>query len=325
MPEWGNETRLGSGAHEVPEISVVIPCRNEEHNAPLIAQAVIAQLEPLTNSFDIIFIDNESTDRTVAVVREMCRSDPRIRLIVNSRNFGQMRSPVHAVFVARGSAVIGMSADFQDTPELLPQFVRHWRAGAPIVLGVREGEKSGPVLHVIRALSYRLQQRFGDYKAIPNATGFGLYDRKVVDAIKDINEPEPFFRALLVETGYDIVTIPYQRPGRSSGRSNNNFFTLLDFALNSLAGSSKNLLRAPLYVAFVMALLTAFCMSGALFAAFFGRSVQLWLLAAALEAQFCLLFGFLGLIGVQIKLISERTRNQPLVLERERVNFPPGY
>jgi glycosyltransferase involved in cell wall biosynthesis len=318
------EGRLPTGP-EIPEISVVIPCRNEEENAPLIAQAVIAELEPVTNSFDIIFIDNDSSDRTVDVVREMCRKDPRIRLIVNSRNFGQMRSPTHAIFAARGKAVIGMCADFQDPPKLIPRFVRHWRDGTPIVLGVREGEKSGPLLRLFRKLSYKLQKSFGDYQAIPNATGFGLYDRKVVQAIKAMNEPEPFFRGLLVETGYDIITIPYRRPARAGGRSNNNFFTLLDFALNGLAGSSKSLLRAPLYVAFFMGLLTAFCLGGALFAAFADRSVQLWLLAAALEGQFCLLFGFLGLIGVQIKLVSERTRNQALVLEKERVNFPADY
>ena len=310
---------------EGPEISVVIPCRNEEDNAPLIAQAVIAQLEPVARSFDIIFIDNESTDRTVEVVRAICARDPRIRLIVNSRNFGQMRSPTHGIFCAQGKAVIGMCADFQDSPELLPEFVRIWRAGVPIVLGVREGEKTGPVLRFFRELSYKLQKSFGDYQAIPNATGFGLYDRKVVDAIKAMNEPEPFFRGLLVETGFDIATIEYRRPPRAGGKSNNNFFTLLDFALNGLAGSSKNLLSAPLYVAFLIGLLTVFCLGGALFAAVFGRSVQLWLLAAALEGQFCLLFGFLGLIGVQIKLISERTRNQALVLEKERVNFPADY
>ena len=313
------------GATAKPEITVVIPCRNEEQNAPLIAQAVIEQLEPITRAFDIIFIDNESTDRTVDVVRAMCARDPRIRLIVNSRNFGQMRSPTHGIFAARGEAVIGMCADFQDSPELLPDFVRHWRQGAPIVLGVREGEKSGPVLRFFRELSYKLQHRFGDYQAIPNATGFGLYDRKVVDAIRAMNEPEPFFRGLLVETGFDITTLTYKRPARAGGRSNNNFFTLLDFALNGLAASSKNLLRAPLYVAFLMALLTVFSLGGALFALFTDRSVQLWLLAAALEGQFCLLFLFMGLIGVQIKLISERTRNQPLVLEKERVNFPPDF
>lgn len=305
----------------LPEVSVAIPCRNEEDNAPLIAQAVIDQLEPVTSSFEIIFIDNASSDRTVEVIRAMCARDLRIKLIVNSRNFGQMRSPTHAIYSATGQAVIGMCADFQDPPTLLPEFIRRWRAGTPIVLGVRKAEKTGPILRAFRELSYFLQKSFGDYQAIPNATGFGLYDRKVVEAIKAMNEPEPFFRGLLVETGFDIETITYERPLRTGGKSNNNFFTLLDFALNGLAGSSKKLLRAPLYVAFVMALFTLFCLGGAAFALAYGRSVQLWLFAAALEAQFCLIFGFLGLLGVQIKLISERTRNQALVLERERVNF----
>lgn len=306
-----------------PEVSVAIPCLNEEKNAPLIAQAVIDQLETITDQFEIIFIDNASTDRTVDVIRALCEQDRRIRLIVNSRNFGQMRSPTHAIYSATGAAVIGMCADFQDPPELLPEFIRRWREGSAIVLGVRSEEKTSVILKLFRNLSYSLQKAFGDYQTIPNATGFGLYDRAVVEAIKELNEPEPFFRGLLVETGYPIDCIRYKRPLRAGGRSNNNFFTLLDFALNGLAGSSKKLLRAPLYVSFVMGLLTLFCLAGAVFAWIYGRSVQLWLLAAALEAQFCLLFGFLGLIGVQIKLISERSRNQALVLERERVNFPP--
>lgn len=317
--------RAMSNTSNTPEVSVVIPCRNEEDNAGPIARTVIELLEPVTASFDIIFIDNESSDRTVEVIRGLCQQDPRIRLIVNSRNFGQMRSPTHGIFAARGRAVIGLCADFQDPPEMLPHFIHHWREGCPIVLGVREAEKTGPILRFFRELSYKLQAAFGDYQAIPNATGFGLYDRKVVDSIKAMNEPEPFFRGLLVETGYTIKTLPYRRPERTGGKSNNNFFTLLDFALNGLAGSSKNLLRAPLYVAFFMGLLTVICLGGALFAAILGRSVQLWLLAAALEGQFCLLFAFLGLMGVQIKLISERTRNQALVLEKERVNFPAGY
>lgn len=319
-------TEPGGPTPEIsPEISVVIACRNEEDNAEAIASAVIEQLETVSDSFDVIFIDNESQDRTVEIVRAMCARDPRIRLIVNTRNYGQMRSPTHGIYQAGGRSVISMCADFQDSPALLPEFVRRWRAGTPIVLGVRESEKSGPVLRFMRGLSYSLQKRFGDYPIIPNATGFGIYDRRVVEAIRALNEPEPFFRGLLVETGFPIETIPFQRPQRAGGRSNNNFFTLLDFALNGLAGSSKKLLRAPLYVAFFMALLTIVCLLGAVVAAFTGRSVQLWLLAAMLEGQFCLLFLFLGLLGVQMALVSERTRNQPLVLERERVNFPPDY
>lgn len=308
----------------VPEISVVLACRNEEDNAAAIAAAVIEKLDPIAESFELIFIDNESQDRTVEIVKGMCARDPRIRLIVNTRNFGQMRSPTHGIYQAGGRAVISMCSDFQDTPDLLPEFVQRWRAGSDIVLGVRESEKSGAILTFMRGLSYRLQKRFGDYAIIPNATGFGIYDRRVVEAIRALNEPEPFFRGLLVETGYAIETIPFKRPPRAGGKSNNNFFTLLDFALNGLAGSSKKLLRAPLYVAFFISLLTFICLLGATVAAFTDHSWQLWLFAAMLEGQFGLLFLFMGLLGVQVALISERTRNQPLVIERERVNFPDG-
>ena len=308
-----------------PEISVVIACRNEEENVEAIADAVSRELDSVDADFDIIFIDNESTDRTVDLVKSICARNPRVRLIVNTRNFGQMRSPTHGIFQAGGHAVISMCADFQDSPALIPEFVRRWRNGAPIVLGVRQREKSSPMLAAMRRLSYSLQRRFGDYPIIPNATGFGIYDARVVRAIQSLNEPEPFFRGLLVETGYAIETIAFKRPERAGGRSNNNFFTLLDFALNGLAGSSKGLLRAPLYVAFFIGLLTVISIAGALVAAFTGRSVQLWLLSAMLEGQFTLLFLFLGLIGVQIRQISDRTRNTPLVLERERVNFPADY
>lgn len=308
-----------------PEVSVVIACRNEEDNVEAIAAAVAEQLESVDATFDIIFIDNQSTDRTVEAVKAMCARDRRVRLIVNTRNFGQMRSPTHGIYQAGGRAVISMCADFQDSPALIPEFVRRWRSGADIVLGVREREKSSPVLTAMRSLSYGLQRKFGDYPIIPNATGFGIYDRRVVRSIEALNEPEPFFRGLLVETGFSIETIAFKRPERAAGRSKNNFFTLLDFALNGLAGSSKGLLRAPLYVAFFIAVLTLVSLIGAVVAAFTGRSVQLWLFSAMLEGQFALLFLFLGLIGVQIRAISDRTRNTPLVLERERVNFPPGY
>lgn len=308
-----------------PEVSVVIACRNEQDNAEAIAAAVIEQLETVTDSFDIIFIDNDSQDRTVEIVKGICAREPRVRLIVNTRDFGQMRSPTHGIYQAGGRSVISMCADFQDSPALLPEFVRRWRAGTDIVLGVRETEKNGFLLTFARDLSYRLQRHFGDHPIIPQATGFGIYDRRVVEAIRNLNEPEPFFRGLLVETGYAIETIPFKRPPRAGGKSKNNFFTLLDFALHGLAGSSKNLLRAPLYVAFLIGVAALISLIGTVFAAFTGRSVQLWLLTAVVEGQFCLLFLFLGLLGVQIALISERTRNQPLVLEHERVNFPPGY
>lgn len=307
------------------DVSVVIPCRNEEANASAIAAAVTAELERVDVTFDIIFIDNASSDNTVEVIRSLCAGDPRIKLIVNTRNFGQMRSPTHGIFEARGRAVIGMCADFQDPPELLGQFVERWRAGVDIVLGVRESEKSSLVLGWIRELSYAFARRIGDYPIIRNATGFGLYDQRVVRTIAAMKEPEPFFRGMLVETGYALETIPYARPRRSRGLSNNNFFTLLDFALSGLASSSKKLLRLPFFLAVLVMVASGSSAVMALVALASGGGAMPWFVAAGIELQLGLIFLFLGLIGDQVRLVSERTRGTPLVIERERVNFPGEY
>lgn len=308
-----------------PDISVVIPCRNEEANAAGIAAATIEQLEPTGLSFDILFIDNGSTDRTVEIIKGLCAVDPRIRLIVNTRNFGQIRSPAHVLYTARGRAIIGMCADFQDPPEMLPRFIELWQSGAPIVLAVREQEKTGAILRFARELSYGLARKFGDTPVIPNATGFGLFDAKVMDTIKAMNEPEPFFRSLLVETGFHIETVLYKRPERAGGRSNNNFFSLLDFAVSGLTNSSKRLLRVPLYLGVLGALMTMLMLVGGLIAFLAGHEFAGWLIGSVIQAQFALLFGFLGLLGDHVRLISERTRKTPHVIERERINFPPDY
>jgi dolichol-phosphate mannosyltransferase len=308
-----------------PEISVVIPCLNEEENARPIAKAVIRHLESVGCTFDLIFIDNGSCDRTVEIIRAMCADDPRIRLIANTRNFGQMRSPTYGIFQAKGRAVISLCADFEDPPELLPELIRRWRQGSDIVLGVSETKKASPLFAAMRRLSYAAQRKFGDYPIIPNATGFGLYDSRVVRAIESLNEPEPFFRGLLVETGFNIATVAFRRPLRTRGRSKNGFFTLLDFALSGLAGSSKGLLRVPLYVSFVTLAATGFTLVGALYSMAVGANPRMWLFASLLEFQLGLLFLFLGLIGVQVRAISDRTRGTPLVIERERINFPDEY
>jgi polyisoprenyl-phosphate glycosyltransferase len=307
---------------DAPEISFVIPCRNEEANVREITAAVIKEMEPIGLSFEIILIDNESQDSTVAIARELCAADRRIKLIVNTRNFGQMRSPTHAVFQTSGKAIIGMSADFEDPPYLISRFIERWKAGVPIILGVRETQKSSFFSNIWGNLFYAFAKRFGDYPIIPDATGFGLYDRKVIDAIESLNEPEPFFRALLVETGYEIETIPYARTPRTRGQSNNNFFVLLDFALSGIAGSSKKLVRLPFFIGALAMLATALSFGMAVAEAFTGGDVKFWLIVSVMEFQLALLFIFLGLIGDQVRLVSERTRGAPLVLERERINFP---
>ncbi|MDO7843996.1 glycosyltransferase family 2 protein [Sphingomonas immobilis] len=304
------------------EISVVIPTRNEESNVAAIAAAVIAQLDAAGATYELIFIDNVSSDATVPLVKAMCAANPRIKLIVNTRNFGQMRSPTHGIFQAQGRGVINMCADFQDDPALIGQFIARWRGGAPIVLGVRESEEGGSLpLRVARNAAYGIGSRLGDYKLIPNATGFGIYDRRVVDTIKALNEPEPFFRGLLVETGYPIATIGFPRKPRAGGRSNNNFWALLDFTISGLASWSKKLLRAPMFLAVFVGVGALLALLAAPVAALAGWPAWPWLVAALAEAQVAALLFFLGLVGDQLRHVSERTRGFPLVVEGERVNF----
>ena len=308
----------------IPEVSVVIPTRNEEENARAIAAAVTAELEKLEIDFELIFIDNDSSDNTVAIIKAMCLDDPRINLIVNQNNFGQMRSPTYGIYQARGTAVINLCADFQDPPALIPEFIRSWRDGAMIVLGVRKAERNSLFLRVFRHCAYAFANRFFDHAVIPHATGFGLYDRKVVDTLSSIDEPEPFFRGLLVEFGYPYTLIPYDRPARNAGRSNNNFFTLVDFSMSALAGMGKRLLRIPVFLGIfsgLFALVLGLVGIAAMIGHYTAWPFFLW---AIIQANVGIVLIFIGLLGDQIRLISERTRGTPLVVEKERINLGPG-
>jgi len=260
-----------------PEVSVVIPCFNEADNVVQIHAAVTAEMRLHAKSHEILFIDNASTDGTRELLRQICARDPATRAILNTRNFGQMRSPTHAIYQATGAAVIGMCADFQDPPAMLSAFIAQWRAGAEIVLGQRASERAGLRVRLGRALGYAFLARFADYPIIPGVTGFGLYAREVVDTLARWNEPEPFFRGMLVESGYRIALIAFDRPERAAGKTKNGLRTLADFALSGIAGSAKSLLRVLLL--------------------------------------------FVGLVGDQVRIVSERTRGTPLVIEAERLNF----
>jgi hypothetical protein len=233
-----------------------------------------------------------------------------------------LRSPVHGIYQAEGRAVIGMCSDFQDPPALVSEFIARWRSGARIVLGVRQSERQPLMMRIIRALGYGFFQRFGDYRLIPGATGFGLYDRTVVECLKLWRDPEPFFRGMLVESGYAVQTVPFHRPPRASGESKNKIGSLVNFAMITLGSAGKKFLRAPIFIAvavFAIALATFFL---GLAEWLFGVHGTHLLATAALELAFGLIFLFLGLMGEQIRLISEMVRNVPLVTEKERVNFP---
>jgi glycosyltransferase involved in cell wall biosynthesis len=306
-----------------PEISAVIPCLNESENAASIAAAVAAQFQQAGVSYEIIFIDNGSTDGTVDIVRSLCANDPRVRLIVNNQNYGQMRSPTHGIYQAMATgAIIGISADFQDPPEMIGPLISRWRAGAMIVLGVRRSEKASFALRFVRSIGYGFFERFGDYRVIPGATGFGLYDRRVVDCLRRWRDPEPFFRGMLVESGFSLATISYDRPERAAGVSKNNLLSLLGFAVSGLASSSKKLLRLPIYLSMLGFVVAFATMCLAIILGVLRLSPWAALTWAAAETALSLILFFLGLMGEQIRLISDIARNTPLVIEKERINFP---
>lgn len=306
-----------------PELSIVIPCFNEEQNVREVCAEVTRVVEMHVRSHEIILIDNCSTDRTRAVMRELCAGDPRIRAIFNTRNFGQLRSPTYGLYQAEGEAVIGMGADFQDPPAMIGEFVRQWRAGAQIVLGQRRSEAAPLPLRLARHWGYRLLARIGDQPIIPGATGFGLFDRKVIDTLAAWKEPEPFFRAMVIESGFRLAVIPFDRPARMAGKSKNGFAALCSFALSGLAGSAGSLLRLPIIlspIAGAMALLFA---CSAIAMALQGGGAWPFVALAVAFAMFAVLLLFIGLIGDQVRLLSQRSRNVPLVIEQERINFPP--
>jgi glycosyltransferase involved in cell wall biosynthesis len=307
-------------------ISIVVPCLNEEENVDTLharIQAVFAKLE--NYDYELIFIDNASSDATADRVKAIVTRDPRVRLIVNARNFGQVRSAMHAYLQSRGDAMIAMVADLQDPPELLPEFIAKWEAGYRIVVGMKPKSQESPLMFAIRRLYYRLIGRISEVRLIPNFTGFGLYDRTVVDYLRRIDDPYPYFRGLIADIGYEYAVIPYVQPRRERGITKNNFYSLYDMAMLGITSYSKVPLRLATMAGFglsLLSLLVAFSyflaklvmwdqfslgMAPMVIGMFFFGSVQLF---------------FIGILGEYIGAIHTQVLKRPLVVERERINFP---
>jgi glycosyltransferase involved in cell wall biosynthesis len=306
----------------VPELSIVIPCYNEIENIRGIVTAVTREAVLHAASHEIILIDNHSTDGTREAIADLCRADGRVRAILNNRNYGQMRSPTHGIYQARGAAVIGMCADFQDPPAMIGQFLALWRGGAKVVLAQRRSENASPLLSLARRLGYAALGGLADYPLVPGATGFGLFDRAVVDTLKTWREPEPFFRGMVVESGFPLALVPFDRPGRAAGETKNGIGSLVSFALSGLAGSAKSLLRLPILLSLWAGLAAILLGLAGVIAAVADGPAALLAALAVMCAMFATLLLFLGLIGDQVRLITERTRNVPLVIEEARLNFP---
>jgi glycosyltransferase involved in cell wall biosynthesis len=306
-------------------ISIVTPCYNEEGNVRELYEAVKAVFARLgTYRYEHIFIDNASTDQTVEILKEIAREDHSVKVIINTRNFGHIRSPMHALFQASGDAVVSLVADFQDPPEMIAEFLSKWEEGYPIVLGVKAASDESPLFYWIRKTYYHILSRLSSVELVINFTGFGLYDRRVVEAIRNIDDPYPYFRGLIADLGYESFKITYQQPQRRRGFTKNNFYTLYDMGMLGLTNHSKVPLRLAAMLGFVAAFLSALTGFGyLLMKLFFWHRFEAGMAPVVIGLFFfaSVQLLFTGIIGEYIGSIHTQVQKRPLVVERERLNF----
>lgn len=305
-------------------ISIVTPCYNEEDNIVELYQRIASVMANEPYDYEHICIDNCSTDGTVAKIKEIAAHDKRVKLIVNARNFGHIRSPYHGILQTSGDACVLIASDLQDPPEMIAEFIKKWEQGFKTVLAVKPESEESSIMFGLRKIYYRLIARISEVQLIQNATGAGLFDRAVIDILRSIQDPYPYFRGLLCEIGFPIAVVPFKQPRRQRGVTKNNFYTLYDIGMLGITNHSKVPLRLMAISGFVLALLS-------LMVAFFFLVVKLifwnsFQLGTAPILIGVFFFGaiqafFIGLLGEYIGSIHTQVRNMPLVVEMERVNF----
>ncbi|MES2355320.1 MAG: glycosyltransferase family 2 protein [Pseudomonadota bacterium] len=306
-------------------ISVVTPCYNEQENVVQLYESIKAVFQKLPNyQYEQIFIDNSSTDRTVERIRKIAAEDKNVKLIVNTRNFGHIRSPLYGLLQSRGDAVVAMASDLQDPPEMIVQFIEKWEQGFLVVAGVKPKSEETFLMALIRRSYYHFLARISEVHLIKNFTGFGLYDGVVIDAIRKLKDPYPYFRGLIAELGFKAIEIPFVQPPRVRGITKNNFYTLYDMAMLGITTHSRVPMRLATMTGFGLAAISllisltylvlklifwnSFSIGSApiLVGLFFFSSVQLI---------------FIGLLGEYVGAILTQVLDRPLVVEKERINF----
>jgi len=307
------------------KISIVSGCYNEEGNIEEFLGRVNAVMNKMPQfDYEIIVIDNCSTDRSQEMLRVFASIDKRLKLIFNTRNFGHLRSPYYALLQAEGDAVMLLVSDLQDPPELIPEFLARWEKGSKVVVGVKEHSDENKLFFLARRIYYRIVSKLADTELIENFTGFGLYDRVVIDYLRKLGDPYPYFRGLVADSGFQSAQIIYRQPLRQRGFSKNNFYTLYDLAMLGITNFSKVPLRLATMLGFLAATFSLLVAVGYLIykllfwqnfaigtapmviGLFFFASVQLF---------------FIGILGEYIGAIHTQVLKRPLVVEKERINF----
>lgn len=303
----------------------MIPCYNEEENIVAITDAVVAQMEQLPQyDYEIVCIDNDSSDNTRPLLREICKKNKKIKAIFNVKNFGQFNSPVYGMLQTTGDCTISICADFQDPVELIPEFLKYWEEGYQIVHGVKSSSKESRLVYWLRGIYYKLVRKYSTVEQIDQFTGFGLYDKSFLDVLRKLNDPTPFIRGLVGELGGKRKAIEYEQPKRRAGKTHNNWYSLYDAAMLSFTSYTKIGLRVATFIGAAVALISMI-----IALVYLVMKLTNWYNFNAGQAP--ILIGmfflgavqllFLGIIGEYILSMNRRLMKRPLVVEEERINF----
>ena len=307
------------------KVSIMIPCYNEEENIEAITDAVRAQMEQLPQyEWEIVCIDNCSTDNTRPLLREICAKDKRIKAILNVKNFGQFNSPYYGLTQCTGDCAISVCADFQDPVELIPTFLKYWEEGYQIVYGVKTSSKESKLMYGLRSFYYKLIKKYSSVDQIEHFTGFGLYDKSFLEVMRNLKDPTPFIRGIVAELGGKRKAVEYEQPQRRAGKTHNNWYTLYDAAMLSFTSYTKIGLRLATFLGGSIALLSFLVALVYLILKLFNWDNFNAGQAPILIGMFFLgavQLVFLGVIGEYILSMNHRIMNRPLVVEQERINF----
>jgi len=306
-------------------ISIVSPCYNEVDGIEDFCDQVKSVMANLPGyDYEHVIIDNNSTDGTILALRQLAGQDKKVKVIINARNFGQVRSPFHGLLQAKGDAVIVMSSDLQDPPEMIRAFVKKWEDGYKIVIGTKAKSKENPFVVGVRKIFYHLIKALSETEQIKNFTGFGLYDRTIIDLIRQFDDPYPYFRGLITEIGFERAEIEFTQPKRTKGRTKNNFYTLYDLAMLGFVNHSKFPLRMASFIGFVIAFASLLVGIGYfIYKLIFWNSFQAGMAPIVIGLFFfaAVQLFFIGIIGEYIGAIYTQIKKRPLVVEKERINF----
>jgi glycosyltransferase involved in cell wall biosynthesis len=306
-------------------ISIVSPCFNEASNIDELYRRLLLATSTLKEyNFEYLFIDNASQDGTQEKLREIAKQNKNVKVIINTRNFGHLRSPYWGVLKSSGDATIYLASDLQDPPELIPLFLEQWEKGYKVVLATKPLSNTNFIIHRLRKYYYEFLDNISDVSQIKNATGFGLFEKEVLDQIRNINDPYPYFRGLIVELGYKVKTIDFEQPRRLRGISKNNFYALYDYAMLGIISHSKLPIRIASFFGFAIGILSV--LIGLIFLVLklcFWDSFQFGLapIVIGMFFLFGLMFIFIGVLGEYIGSIHTYLQNRPVVVEKERINF----